>query len=388
MSRGLRALLVCSGLDHAHRGYESFARECFAALRDEPGLDLELVKSSGTARAGERLAWTLRRDRLAARGLGWAIAARPFRVEAFAFGFSLQPLLLRRPPDVVYLSEWDTARVLARWRALTRQRFKILFSNGGFAASGFEHLDHVQELTPAGRDYVLERGADPRRHTVLPMGFHIERTLAPVTAEVRRELRGRLELPQDRSIVVSLAALNSHHKRLDYVIEEVAALERPRPFLLLDGQPEEETPALRALARERLGPDGYDIRTSPSATVPDVLRACDTFVLASLAETQGRALIEAMAHGVPCLAHDSPITRFATGPHGFYGDLVARGSLTRLLRECATFDAGEMRARIEAGHRHVYERFSWERLRPRYLELLAAVANNTVSSSSGDAVRR
>ena len=27
-----RVTLVCSGLDHARRGYESFARECFDAL--------------------------------------------------------------------------------------------------------------------------------------------------------------------------------------------------------------------------------------------------------------------------------------------------------------------------------------------------------------------
>ena len=41
---------------------------------------------------------------------------------ALAFGLMLQPVIGRRRPDVVYLSEWETARVLARLRRPLRQR--------------------------------------------------------------------------------------------------------------------------------------------------------------------------------------------------------------------------------------------------------------------------
>ncbi len=385
-------LLVCSGLDHAHRGYESFARECFQALRDEPGVSIGLVKGSGSDALRERAIPTLRRDRPLARALGAAIGrfadGRPFRIEAFVFGVTLQPLLLARRPDVVYVSEWDTARVLARIRALTRMRFKLLFCNGGFASDGFDRFDHIQELTPGGRDYVLTRGADPAKHTVLPMGIAIERELPIDSAARRASLRARLGLPRERTILVSVAALNRTQKRLDYLIDELASLPQPRPFLLLDGQAEEETASLRQLADQRLGPGEYEIRTSPSAQLPDVLRACDVFVLASLAETQARALIEAMGQGLPCIAHDSPVTRFALGDHGFFGDFVVPGAITLALAEYESSSAEELSARVRAGHAHVYERFSWERLRPRYVEFLAGVANSTVSSSSGENVSR
>lgn len=380
-------LLVCSGLDHAHRGYESFARECFETLRDEPALAIELVKGSGSSGPAERVVPTLRRDRRLARALGRAMAARPFRFEAFAFGFSLQPLLRRRSPDVVYLSEWDTARVLATLRSLTGQRFRLLYCNGGFASEGFEHLDHVQELTPAGLDWVLARGADPRKHTVLPMGLRI-RQLPVHTESQRLDRRARLGLPTDRTIVVSVAALNCHHKRLDYLIEELAALPEPRPFLLLDGQVEEETPRVHSVAQALLGEGQYEIRTSPSAQVSEVLRASDFFVLASLAETQARALLEAAAQGVPCMAHDSPVTRYALGEHGLFGDFSRRGSLTHLLGQHMASAPEALRSRTEAAYSHVADRFDWDRLRPRYVELLQGVANNTVSSSSGEKLSR
>lgn len=382
---GVRApyvLLACAGLDHAVRGFESFARECFEALRGDPSVRLELVKGSGPPGPSEHSIPILRRDAKLSGALSRLTGARAFRIEHISFGLSLQPVLLRRRPDVIFLSEWDTARALAMVRRMTGQRFKLLLSNGTFASEGFDHLDHVQELTPAALEYVRARGADLSRHTVLPLGFAIPIAFAPTSAEEQWALRERLGLPHSRPLVLSVAALNSHHKRLDYVIEEVAALPAPRPFLLMLGQEEEETPGLRKLAAERLGPEGHDFRTVPAHEVASYSRASDVFVLASLAEMQGRALIEAMAAGLPPIAHDYSVTRFALGPEGIYGDLSKRGSLAAILSTPTVFSPDPQRA--IARHRYAYENFSWDRLRQRYTTLFRAVANNTVSSSTAE----
>jgi 1,2-diacylglycerol 3-alpha-glucosyltransferase len=365
-----RVLLACSGLDHARRGFESFARECFDALRDDPGIDLELVKGSGPPGDGERARRTLTRDSPLARGLGRALRREPFRFEHAAFALSLQPELLRGRPDVVYLSEWHTALGLAQLRRLTRARFRILLCNGAMAAAGFDGIDHVQELTPAALGVVLDGGDDPSRHTMLPLGFGIEPDFEPVGDTERSDLRSRLGVPRDRRVVVSVAALNRHHKRLDYLIEEVARLPEPRPFLLMLGQPEPETAGLRELASARLGPQGHDIRTVPPGDVADLCRASDVFVLASLGEGLPRALIEAMALGLPCVAHDYGVTRFALGPHGTFGDLSRPGGLAALLRDAPGYEPQAASER----HRFAYESFSWDKLRPRYVELLRGVA--------------
>lgn len=363
-----RVLLLCSGLDHAHRGFESFARECFEALRGDPALDLSLVKATGRAAPGERVVGTLTRDAPVARALGRAWRREAFRVEQVAFGVSVLPLVARERPRTIFLSEWHTALVLAAYRRLSRQRFDLVLCNGTMAVERFGHLDRVQQLTPVALDEALRRGDDPARHVLLPLGFAIDPAAPPLTPAQRDALRTRLDLPVDRPVLISVAALNRHHKRIDYLIEEVARLGQPRPFLLLVGQAEAETAGIRRMAADRLGRDGHSIRTVAHERVGELLRAADVFVLASLGEGLPRALIEALGAGLPCLAHDYEVTRFALGPHGALGDLSRTGGLAALLADQITRgdDGGASLAR----RRFAFQRFGWERLRPRYVELL------------------
>src|SRR4051794_37140954 len=142
----LRVMLVCSGLEHAHRGFESFARDCFDVLRDDPRVDIELVKGSGPPADRERAVPGLRRDSRLALALGRATGREPFRFEQLVFAVTLQPTLLRHRPEVIYFSEWHTGLALAALRRVTGRRFALVLSNGTMALEGFDHLDRVQEL--------------------------------------------------------------------------------------------------------------------------------------------------------------------------------------------------------------------------------------------------
>jgi glycosyltransferase involved in cell wall biosynthesis len=370
--RPIRVMLLCPGLEHARRGFESFARDCFTAFRDDPEIEMTLVKGSGAAAPGEHALGTPTRDARSVRTLARLIGCRPFRVEFVVFALRVAARIRRERPDVVYFSEWDVGRVLAGLQRRSHSRVPLVLCNGTFAVEGFGHLDRVQELTPPGLATVLERGADPERHVLLPLGFDLDIEFAPVTPEERTALRQRLELPTDRRIVISVAALNVSHKRLDHLIEEVARLPEPRPYLVLAGQEEPETPRIRALARARLGDCGHSIRTLTQPEVTDHLRAADQFVLASLHEGLPRALVEALAQGLPCLTHDYPVTRYTLGEHGYYGDFVRPGGLAELL--------GDERARAHDSERqrlrnaHARSSFGWDGLRPRYHALFRSAA--------------
>ena len=125
-----RVTIACSGLEHANRGYESFARECFAQLSHEPRLDLELVNATGATSDREHTVPAITRE-------GWLaqLAQRrsyrgAFVVEQLAFAFSLQPYILKRRPDVVYFSEWYTGVGLNWLRHLNRQQYALVEITG------------------------------------------------------------------------------------------------------------------------------------------------------------------------------------------------------------------------------------------------------------------
>ncbi len=292
-------------------------------------------------------------------------------VEHLAFAVPLIPLLVQRRPDVVFFSEWHLGRALAAWRQLSGQRFGLAFSNGALVPGGYGRFDRVQQLVAGAIEHTVEHGESPDRQVLLPLGVAMETSVAPISRDQRAFLRAKLSLPGDRLVLMSAGAIN-RQKRIDYLIEEVAAMPEPRPYLLLAGQQEGDTPALRRLAEDRLGPDGHDIRTVTPRAMPDLYRASDAFVLASLWESFGRVLVEAQSHGLPCLAHEYPVMSWVLGDGGDTRDLRLPGAVGKWLDGLSAADfSDDARQRR---HRSVYSRFSWNTLAGRYVEMLRAAA--------------
>jgi glycosyltransferase involved in cell wall biosynthesis len=114
------------------------------------------------------------------------------------------------------------------------------------------------------------------------------------------------------------------------------------------------------------------MRTVAAEDVPDFYRAADVFVLASLQEGFGRVLVEASAHGLPCLAHSGPVQRWVLGELDGGLDLTEPARLAGALR--AALSAGPDPVAARQRHAVVHERFSWARLAPRYADLLRETA--------------
>jgi len=369
VDRPLKVLIACPGLGRVRRGFESFADECFLALRDDDRLELLLAKGGGPRRPGELRILNTPRGSRAAVMIGKATHRYDLTVEHLTFAAGLVPHLVRFAPDVVFLSEWAVGTSLRRWRNLIRGGFRVLLSNGAPHRPPFEPFDHVQHLTTAQRELALAAGASPERHSVVPYGFFL-----PDDSEAHHvpALRSALALPRERPIVLSVGALNTTHKRHDHVIEAVSMTETA-PFLVLLGQSDHETPKVRAVAQALLGPTGHAIRSVEPAEVGRYYASADLFVLGSRSEGFGRVLVEACAAGLRCVVHDAVWAREVLGPWGIYEDM------TEPVELAARIDR-ELRAGVddpdaaEARRRAMRERYEWSSVRERYVELFRRAA--------------
>ena len=373
----VRTLLVCPGLGHVQRGFESFTEECFEALRDDDRLDLDLFKGGGTAADREHTLWCLRRDRAAARLLGATIRRDSYYVEQTTFALALISHLGRLRPDVIFFSDGVVGNLLWRWRSLCRGRFKLLLSNGGpLGPPNFSRIDYIHQVSAVYYDESLRAGRPAETQTLIPYGFRIDPHFHPLNQGERAALRHKLGLPVDRPVVLSVGAINKSHKRMDYIVKEVASLYNPRPFLIMLGQREAETAAVLATADELLGSTGHLFRTVPADEVQDYYDAADVFVLGSLSEGFGRVYVEALARGLRCLAHDYLGSRYVLREHGRYEDFTRSGALAGLLAKVLA----EGNSESEAATRHAAarERLSWDRLRDNYVEMILQCAAKPV----------
>jgi len=367
-ARPTRVFFPCTGLGQEMRGFEAFTRECAGALRGHPELDITVFGGGGAPEPGERAVWNLPRAGVGARVLGAMIARDPYFIEQASFFAGFLPALVMGRPDLVYFGDLNVGNACWHWRRLTGQRYRLLYYNGGPTTRAFTRCDLVQQVSPEHLASALARGERADRQVLLAHGMALHREYEPVTRTERDALRASLGVPVDGPLVLAVGALDRSHKRMDYVVAEVAQM-RSRPHLLLLGAERPETPAVRALAAELLG-DRCTVQTLPRSEARRAYRAADLFVLASLAEGFGLVQVEALDAGLPCVVHDTPTSAYVLGPHGVRADLRANGALAPILDHVLAAGMGDSRAR----HDWAWNAFSWDRLARRYVALLAACA--------------
>jgi glycosyltransferase involved in cell wall biosynthesis len=236
-------------------------------------------------------------------------------------------------------------------------------------------MDHIQQVAPPHYNEALAAGEPPNKHSLVPYGIRVPDGDPDTDLAAVETVRRSLGLPLDRKIVLSVGAINSHHKRMDYTIREVAALPaNRRPYLVMLGAFEDETRQMLALADELLGREHHAIRSVPYSEVTDYYLAADAFVLSSLKEGFGRVYLEALIHGLPTIGHDDPVISYVLGDAGIKADLARPGGLTGLLT--GVLSTSRDPAAAAARRASVGARFAWERLAPQYAAMFRRCAQS------------
>jgi glycosyltransferase involved in cell wall biosynthesis len=367
------------------RGYESFTRECFDALYADNSLDVRLFKGKGPHGRAEQTIWNLSRNGILAQAFGKLSGRDSYFIEQLTFTASLIPHLLSDDPEVVFFSDGNVGNFLWHFRRMANRRYRLVFSNGGPLDPPFPRWDLVQQVSPEYATQALAAGVSSVQQMLVPYGIAVPESWGPPCVEERNALRRELGLPMDRPVFISVGAINVKHKRMDYILSEVARFPpEQRPFFaMLGAQDPISSPPIHKLAAQLLRPTDYVIRTVEPADVSRHLRAANVFALASLSEGFGRVFLEALSNGLPVITHDYETAHYVLGASGYFGDLREPGALANLVALVLQQTSINTAEAFTARHNDVRQRFGWSCLVPRYIAMLrrAALMGSVITST-------
>lgn len=233
-----------------------------------------------------------------------------------------------------------------------------------------DHADSVSYLHRAGQ-------RDPAKLVEMPNGVDVE-TFSP--GEDATGLREQLGIPSGAVVAAFVATLDlAHHfKRLDVAIDGLAELRDDNVHIVVAGGGELLDGFRTRAAEAKVGERVHFLGEIPHQELPEVLRACDLFLLTTEPpESFGIVLIEAMACGLPVIATDYPGVR-AVVDDGTTGTLVPRGepaAVAATLRDLVAAGDEGRHAMGERGRAKALREWSWPELVDRmdgaYAEAIA-----------------
>lgn len=205
-------------------------------------------------------------------------------------------------------------------------------------------------------DLLASKGFDEQKMRLVPYGVDIE-TFSPGEADAG--LRADLGLKKD-DVLLMYAGWFRKDKRVDILAETMRYLPETHKLLLVG-----EGPKVKAVKKKvleyKLGDKVHFHSPVPNTDLPRFYRTCDVYVNASVSETMGISMIEAMACGKPVVASPSP------GALGIIVDrengyVASTNSSASLAEKALLLDGAEIK-RMGAGARRIAkERFDVEQM--------------------------
>ena len=301
--------IFSTGLGIVQRGFETTSVQWLNALSLSGKCNAKLF--SGGKHPNSTQIWCIRQNGFIARNLrSLKLIHDGARLQQLSFLRGAKRVIRMDQPDYVFVQEETLAVNLQNWLKQTESATKIIFCNGApISESICSAFDFVVDLIPTASEKLLETGYPKYRACIISYPIAL-----PTVTESRNQWRLSYGLQHDDRVVLCVAAWNSHHKRINYVIEEFTEARRndEKLKLVLCGQPSAESPSLMALGSRLLG-ENVSWITLDYHEMANAYYSSDLFLLASTNEAFGAVIAEAALAGLPILCNDFPSARYILG---------------------------------------------------------------------------
>ena len=213
---------------------------------------------------------------------------------------------------------------------------------------------------------IYDRHKDTHHAALIPNGVDVDRFHPPASDNdraARAATRADLGVSDNAAPLVLVVAALIGSKRVPDAVRCASAI--PGAYLIVAGDGEQRA-EVDALGRSLL-PGRFRRLTVPRDRMPDLYRAADALLHMSTDEPFGNIYIEALATGLPVVAHDTPVTRWFTAGHAHLADttdpLAATAALARALSDNSPAAATTRAASAR-------DRFSWDSIASQYCAFL------------------
>jgi glycosyltransferase involved in cell wall biosynthesis len=195
-----------------------------------------------------------------------------------------------------------------------------------------------------------ERNKERWNSRLIPNGVDNER-FRP--GPVQRE---EFNLPEDRLIVLMVSALIPN-KRIELGIEAVSRI--PDAHLVVAGDGPLRTMVTTTAAK--LLPGRFTLLSIAPERMPKLYRAADVFLQASKDEPFPLVFLEAMACGLPIVAHDMPRVRWFIGDDEFLADMGDPKEIAKGIERARLFGSAGREKRVNKA-----ASYSWTKISGMY----------------------
>ena len=372
----MKIAIASCGLGHVARGIETWAEDLARTLH-EGGHSVLLCKGGGVAERPYELVLpclqrhaekTINLAKWTRRGLWRLNLSSVYQLEEVTFTWNLLKVLRSQQIDILHVQDPHVALWVQWANQIGWVRTRAIMGHGTEEPYEFlKKIRFLQHMSPFYLDRAKAQDCWRPTWTSIPNFVDTDIFHPGIDQNVRKDLN----IPADALVILSVAAIKRHHKRVDYLIKEFENLRRVHPelplWLVVAGGLEPETEEVMELGRSLLGDRVRFLVGLPRARMPELYRAADIFVLCSISEMMPIALLEATASGLPCIVNNHPSLEWMVGEGGETIEMASEGALANTLSHLVQ-DVPRHEVLGAASRQHCVQNFGRDRVVEQILE--------------------